>query len=236
MKTDYYKILRVSHTASTTEIKQSFRALALECHPDRNDGCPLKVAEFKRLNEAYQVLMDFAKRREYDFSKGSRFNANRRAPPPSDYRKVYAPRPPPDWKFLWDHQMHYDMHYGDGLKNEAIRMMRKEVERDGDFHYRSPLGKGSSFSRDPNENINPYSKRPQGPPKVDFVYEEVVRDVPSGRDRLMERDRVVHDLHSRRNERIRQQHDTRQQQQQQRAQTTFVTTQPANSPNECAIL
>jgi curved DNA-binding protein CbpA len=226
MKADYYKILRVSHTASSTEIKQSYRKLAFTLHPDRHQGCPDKMAEFKRLNEAYQTLMDHSKRRQYDSTSGYRYNRNRSSPPPPDYRKVYAPRPPPDWKFVWDHKKHFDMHYGDGFRREAIRMMMREHTEE-DPGYRSPLGKGFSFSREPSENLNPFSKRPQGPPKVVFEYEEIERDVATGKDRVLYRDRIVRDMHLRRSERKRQQASEPQQQQQQRAQTTFSATAAA---------
>jgi curved DNA-binding protein CbpA len=231
MKADYYKILRVSHSASTTEIKQSYRRLAFAMHPDRHAGCPQKLAEFKALNEAYQTLMDFSRRREYDTTNGHRYNRNRSSPPPPNYRKVYAPRPPPDWKFVWDHQKHYDMHYGDGFRKEAIRMMMREqqAQERKDGGYQSPLGKGFTFSRDPGENVNPFSHRPQGPPKVTFEYEEVERDAVTGHERLLHRDRIVRDMHVRRTERKRQQQNAEQHQQQQRAQTTFAATAAAAS-------
>jgi curved DNA-binding protein CbpA len=239
MKADYYKILRVAHTASTAEIKQSYRKLALILHPDRNAGCPDKMAEFKRLNEAYQTLMDQAKRREYDNTSRYRHNRNRSTPPPPEYRKVYAPRPPPDWKFVWDHKKHFDMHYGDGFRKEAIRMMMREHAQE-DRGYQSPLGKGFSFGREPCENVNPFSKRPQGPPKVVFEYEEVERDVVTGKDHLLHRDRIVHDMHLRRAERKRQQ--ASEQRQHQRAQTTASAAafqyqqQHVNRNQECIIL
>ncbi len=64
-KKDYYQILEVSKDASTEEIKQAYRRLALIYHPDKNDA---KYAEekFKYIAEAYSVLSDPKKRELYD--------------------------------------------------------------------------------------------------------------------------------------------------------------------------
>lgn len=70
---DYYKILGVKRDASLDDIKKAFRALAHKHHPDKKDGDNEK---FKKINEAYQVLGDEEKRRQYDqfghvFSSGT---------------------------------------------------------------------------------------------------------------------------------------------------------------------
>lgn len=63
MKQDYYEILGVSKGASKDEIKKAFYKLAHKHHPDKKGG---SEAEFKKVNEAYQVLSDDAKRSKYD--------------------------------------------------------------------------------------------------------------------------------------------------------------------------
>jgi len=63
---DYYKILGVSKSASPEEIKKAYRKLALKYHPDRNKGNKNAEAAFKDLNEAYAVLRDPEKRKQYD--------------------------------------------------------------------------------------------------------------------------------------------------------------------------
>jgi len=70
---DYYTILWVSENASQEEIKKAFRKLAMQYHPDRAPEEKKKEYErkFKEINEAYQVLWDENKRKQYDtFRKG----------------------------------------------------------------------------------------------------------------------------------------------------------------------
>src|SRR4030042_4428707 len=67
MAKDYYHIWGVSRNASEDEIKKAYRKLALQYHPDRNPGKEAWANEkFKEINEAYSVLGDPDKRRQYD--------------------------------------------------------------------------------------------------------------------------------------------------------------------------
>ncbi len=65
-KRDYYEILGVSKTASSDEIKKSYRKLAMQFHPDRNPGNKEAENKFKEATEAYEVLKDEDKRSAYD--------------------------------------------------------------------------------------------------------------------------------------------------------------------------
>lgn len=65
-KKDYYKILGVDKNATQDDIKKSFRKLSIKYHPDRNNGSKEAEDKFKEVAEAYSVLGDEAKRKEYD--------------------------------------------------------------------------------------------------------------------------------------------------------------------------
>ncbi len=65
-KKDYYSILGVTKTATPEEIKAAYRKLALKYHPDRNPDNKEAEEKFKEAAEAYEVLSDEKKRRQYD--------------------------------------------------------------------------------------------------------------------------------------------------------------------------
>ena len=67
IKTNYYKILNVSTTATQEEIKNAYRTLAKKYHPDSNPTIDT-TQEFQKITEAYEVLSDVNKRRSYDSS------------------------------------------------------------------------------------------------------------------------------------------------------------------------
>lgn len=66
MAEDYYKILGVEKSASEDDIKKAYRKLAMKFHPDRNPGNKQAEEKFKKLSEAYAVLSDQEKRKQYD--------------------------------------------------------------------------------------------------------------------------------------------------------------------------
>jgi len=63
---DYYQILEVARDASHKTIREAYRKLAFQYHPDRNKDNPIAVEKMKQINEAYAVLSDPRKRKEYD--------------------------------------------------------------------------------------------------------------------------------------------------------------------------
>ena len=81
-KRDYYDVLGLNRNADNAAIKKAFRRLAKKYHPDTNGDDPVAAEKFKEVNEAYEVLSDKEKRKQYDqfgFSAfdqtGSSYNA-----------------------------------------------------------------------------------------------------------------------------------------------------------------
>ena len=74
---DYYKVLGVNPNSSQGEIKKAFRQLSLKHHPDRGGD----AEEFKKINEAYHVLIDEDEREKYD-----------------QFGSEYIPRKAPQWQ------------------------------------------------------------------------------------------------------------------------------------------
>jgi curved DNA-binding protein len=66
MAKDYYSVLGINKNASQDEVKKAFRREAKLSHPDANPNNPKAEARFKELNEAYEVLGDAEKRKQYD--------------------------------------------------------------------------------------------------------------------------------------------------------------------------
>ena len=66
MAEDYYQVLGVKKDASNAEIKKAYRKLAMKYHPDHTKGDKTAEEKFKKISEAYAVLSDKEKRKEYD--------------------------------------------------------------------------------------------------------------------------------------------------------------------------
>lgn len=152
--------------ASTHEIKAAYRKLALELHPDVTNSCPVKLERFKLAARAYEILSDQNQRSQYDreyfgFSHYQLYNSGARGNSSSQHfaqrGRIYAPRPPPNFK-RFDHEKWKHYHYGDGLLEEQIQIMKKRAEAAGKSFEdsSSPLGRGFSNpkfreQRDQNE-------------------------------------------------------------------------------------
>src|SRR5918992_3787843 len=63
---DYYAVLGVPASASQDEIKKQYRKLAAKLHPDKNPNDPKAADRFKEVTEAYHVIGDADKRKQYD--------------------------------------------------------------------------------------------------------------------------------------------------------------------------
>ncbi len=75
-KRDYYEVLGVGRTATDDELKKAYRQLAKKYHPDTNPGDKEAEAKFKEASEAYAVLSDADKRRQYDQFGHSAFDGS----------------------------------------------------------------------------------------------------------------------------------------------------------------
>ncbi len=90
-KQDYYQTLGVSKNASKEELKKAYRKLAMQYHPDRNQGDKEAEKKFKEINEAYEVLKDDDKKAAYDrfghsaFQSGGMGNGRAGAPGASGF-------------------------------------------------------------------------------------------------------------------------------------------------------
>lgn len=73
---DYYKILEVEKNSTQEEIRKSYKKLAVKYHPDKNHGDKSAEEKFKKITQAYNLLSDPVKRREYDLfgENGSNMN------------------------------------------------------------------------------------------------------------------------------------------------------------------
>jgi len=70
MNPDYYKVLGVSRTSTSEEIKKAYRKLAVKYHPDKTGGDPESEKKFKEIAEAYATLGDAEKKSKYDQPSG----------------------------------------------------------------------------------------------------------------------------------------------------------------------
>jgi DnaJ-class molecular chaperone len=88
----YYEILNVNNSASLSEIKLSFRNLALKHHPDKNKNSEESKQAFMEIVEAYEVLSDERARKSYDLTSFSVSgpSAQRRWTAPADFERIYS--------------------------------------------------------------------------------------------------------------------------------------------------
>ena len=109
---DYYSILGLSEGASQEDIKHAFRRLAMKYHPDKNLGNEKWAEErFKEVNEAYAILSEQGKRREYDRMRQASF---------AGYGPQYA-----GGRYYSQEQVFRDVFANPYLFQELVRMFRE---------------------------------------------------------------------------------------------------------------
>nr|QNJ44837.1 HSP40-1 [Agasicles hygrophila] len=131
---DYYRVLEVSKTASTAEIKKAYRKLALKWHPDKNpDNLEDATKKFKEISAAYEVLSDDTKRKIYD----SRNNRSSSAKSRSHRSHFFDGHNPFSQRHFEKKRRVYDQYGKDGLINGNSRTRcRHEDDFDlGDFSF-----------------------------------------------------------------------------------------------------
>src|ERR1700757_153849 len=103
MSFDYYQILQIKPTATNAEIKAAYRKLAKLFHPDKNPGSEEK---FKIIKEAYETLIDSAKRHKYDLKRNYNIAFQTPKPDPAKKQKTYTFNEPE-----LKHRQYYQTHY-----------------------------------------------------------------------------------------------------------------------------
>ena len=73
---NYYEILNIDKTASPEQIKKSFRKLSMQYHPDANRNNPTNAETYKKITEAYNILSDKSRRKQYDMEQNNPFMNN----------------------------------------------------------------------------------------------------------------------------------------------------------------
>ncbi len=112
---DYYRILKISEDAQDVEIKKSYRKLALENHPDHHPDDPESENRFKEITEAYGVLIDPGKRRQYD-----------------RFRRAYqSGRATGSDQFHYSQQDIFESIFRDGFSKEMFEELNREFTRSG---------------------------------------------------------------------------------------------------------
>lgn len=150
---DYYQILGIDKNATEKEIRQAYRKLAFQYHPDKNVDNPEANEKMKEINEAYAVLSNAAKRREYDSLK-ERFGNQAY----THYRETHSPEDifrGSDINRIFDELARM---YGFRNSDDILGQFYGSNFRTFDFKNAGLFGKGFVFYHNPNRQ--PHSGDP----------------------------------------------------------------------------
>ena len=87
---DYYKMLEVSENADILKIKKKYRKLAMKYHPDRNAGDEKAAKKFREITEAYEVLSNEKRRKEYDYKRENERNPKKNKNNKENFKNKYS--------------------------------------------------------------------------------------------------------------------------------------------------
>ena len=87
---DYYKILEVSENADILKIKKQYRKLAMKYHPDKNAGDEKAAKKFREITEAYEVLSNDKRRKEYDYKRENENNHTKNKNDKENFKNKYS--------------------------------------------------------------------------------------------------------------------------------------------------
>ena len=166
MSIDFYKILQVSQNASLSEIKLSYRRLALLLHPDRNRGG--NAENFIQLTSAYKILSDPRKRIEYDNSKGYKSEIKTT----KNENTKYKPHPDINISAHYNVAVWNAWHHGDNstpsssVKYSNSWMNMEKYNRHQEYHVKRNGNTTTNNSTNNKQNNNTTSNN--GKPSVIF--------------------------------------------------------------------
>jgi curved DNA-binding protein len=138
MAEDYYKMLGVSKNASKEEIKKAYRKLAMKYHPDKNKGDKEAEETFKKINEAYAVLSNAEKRKQYDMYGAEGFS--RRFSQEDIFRGF-------DFNTVFKEFGLGDIFGGDIFSGLFGRGGQRGGRRSYSYGFQDPFGQAGGFSR-----------------------------------------------------------------------------------------
>lgn len=139
MRKDYYRILGVPEDADESTIKKAFRKLAKQYHPDTNNGNPEAEKKFREINEAYSVLSDEGKRKEYDESRKVGQNSFGENEKQSTRKKSQTANP-----FAGFTAQNFKMDFGDMMFDE-INNKKQESKKSGEVNLNDVSDQFASF-------------------------------------------------------------------------------------------
>lgn len=151
---DYYSVLKVGKSATKDDVKKAYKKLARQWHPDKNPNNQEEATKkFKQISEAYQILSDDFKRREYDREgemKSSRSPTNKKSSTKPRYKeqRMYDDFPRPD---NTPSRNYDDDIFEDILKSRRTRFKnnRRNTEPAGLFNPGFHFGSSSHAFKDP---------------------------------------------------------------------------------------